>query len=398
MTAEADPWDYRRASRPAASATCPLPWRIGVAPCGDHARRVTKRQERRAEPQIRTRGRRSVATAIVAAALAATAATADAAPAEAAVPAVAQTRSNLMYRSLTVTATGVQLRRTLAVQRSSVSTRTAELTTATSAYDAAGKQVTTATAADTAAKARVTAARQAVTTAKKKLKSVKPRTRPAVTRARAAVTAAEKKLTLRRSQARDAATGLTTAKASAAAATTSLNIANAALRSASAAVVATQQRIAALKTPADLAARAAAVSRNVVTAVRPGFTTADTTLVYGTTVHRTVAYAYRRMVDDAKKAGIPISGGGFRTKQRQIELRKINGCPDVWTAPSSSCRVPTAIPGRSLHEIGMAVDITSGGKTLTSKSPAFKWLKAHAHEYGLVNLPSEPWHWSITGG
>ena len=36
-----------------------------------------------------------------------------------------------------------------------------------------------------------------------------------------------------------------------------------------------------------------------------------------------------------------FSGGGFRTKQRQIELRKINGCPDVWTAPSSSCRVPT---------------------------------------------------------
>ena len=116
------------------------------------------------------------------------------------------------------------------------------------------------------------------------------------------------------------------------------------------------------------------------------------------TVHRSVAYAYRRMVDDAKRAGISISGGGFRTKQRQIELRKINGCPDVWTAPASSCRVPTAIPGRSLHEIGMAVDITSGGKTLTSKSPAFKWLQAHADEYGFVNLPSEPWHWSITGG
>ena len=136
----------------------------------------------------------------------------------------------------------------------------------------------------------------------------------------------------------------------------------------------------------------------MVTAVRPGFTTADTTTVYGTTVNRIVAYAYKRMVDDAKKAGISISGGGFRTKQRQIELRKINGCPNVWTAPASSCRVPTAIPGRSLHEIGMAVDITSGGNTLTSKSPAFKWLRVHADEYGFVNLPSEPWHWSITGG
>jgi D-alanyl-D-alanine carboxypeptidase len=303
-----------------------------------------------------------------------------------------------MYRSLTVTATGVQLRQILATQRTTVTTRAAEVTKATAALAAAEKQVTTATTTDTAAKARVTAARQAVTTAKKKLTKVKPRTKAAVTRARNAVTAAQKTLTLRTSQAQDAATALTTAKASAAAANTSLNSANDAVKTASAAVVVTQQKIAALKTPAELAARAAAVSRNVVTAVRPGFTTADTMIVYGTTVHRNVAYAYRRMVDDAKKAGISISGGGFRTKQRQIELRKINGCPNVWTAPSSSCRVPTAIPGRSLHEIGMAVDITSGGKTLTSKSPAFRWLRAHADEYGFVNLPSEPWHWSITGG
>jgi D-alanyl-D-alanine carboxypeptidase len=326
-----------------------------------------------------------------------TAATEGAAPADAAVPTVAQTWSSLMYRSLTVTATGVQLRRTLAAQRTTVTTRTAEVTKATAALAAAQKQVATATTADTAAKARVTAARQAVTTAKKNLTKVKPRTKAAATRARNAVTAAEKTLILRTSQARDVATALTTATAAAAAATTSLNSANDAVRSASAAVVVTQQKIAALQTPAALAAQAAAVSRNVVTAVRPGFTTADTTIVYGTTVHRTVAYAYQHMVDDARKAGISISGGGFRTKQRQIELRKINGCPDVWTAPASSCRVPTAIPGRSLHEIGMAVDITSGGKTLTLKSPAFKWLQVHADEYGFVNLPSEPWHWSITG-
>jgi D-alanyl-D-alanine carboxypeptidase len=303
-----------------------------------------------------------------------------------------------MYRSLTVTATGVQLRRTLATQRTTVTTRTADVTKARAALAAAQQKVVTATTAETAAMARVTAARQGVTTAKTNLTRLKPRTSAAITRARNAVTAAQKTLTLRTSQARDAATALATTKAAATAASTSLNTANNAMKVASAAMVVTQQNIAALKTPTDLAAQAAAISRTVVTAVRPGFTTADTTTVYGTTVHRTVAYAYKRMVDDAKKAGISISGGGFRTKQRQIELRKINGCPDVWTAPASSCRVPTAIPGRSLHEIGMAVDITSGGKTLTSKSPAFKWLQTHADEYGFVNLPSEAWHWSITGG
>jgi D-alanyl-D-alanine carboxypeptidase len=339
-----------------------------------------------------------VTTAIVVAVLAATGAIAVAAPAEAAVPAVAQSWSRLMYRSLTVTATGIQLRRTLATQRTTLTVRTAALTKAAAAHAVAQRQVTTATTADTAAKGRITAARHAVTTAKKNLTKVKPRTRAAVSRAQNAVTAARQTLTLRTSQARDAATALATAKAAAPAAGTSLNSANNAVKSAAAAVVATQQNIAALKTPADLAAQAAAISRTVVTAVRPGFATTDTTTVYGTTVHRSVAYAYKRMVDDAKKAGISISGGGFRTKQRQIELRKINGCPDVWTAPASSCRVPTAIPGRSLHEIGMAVDITSGGKTLTSKSAALKWLRTHADEYGFVNLPSEPWHWSITGG
>jgi D-alanyl-D-alanine carboxypeptidase len=335
---------------------------------------------------------------MIVAALATAGTTEVAAPAAAAVPATAQTWSSLMYRSLTVTATGVQLRQTLAVQRRTVTTRTAEVIKVSAALAAAQKQVATAMTADTAAKARVTAARKAVSTAKKDLAKVKPRHKAATARARDAVTAARTTLARRTTQARDVATALTTAKASASAANTSLNGANDAVKSASAAVVVTQQKIAVLKTPAELAARAAAVSRTVVSAVRPAFTTADTVVVYGTTVHRSVAYVYRRMVDDAKKAGISLSGGGFRTKQRQIELRKINGCPDVWTAPSSSCRVPTAIPGRSLHEIGMAVDVTSGGKTLTSKSPGFKWLQAHADEYGFVNLPSEPWHWSITGG
>jgi D-alanyl-D-alanine carboxypeptidase len=354
---------------------------------------VRKRQESRPDRPIR----RSITTAVLAAALATTGAVAVAAPAGAAIPAIAQTWSTLLYRSLTVTATGAQLRQTLATQRKTVATRTAEVTTATTAVTAAQKRVTTATTADTAAKARVTTAREAVTAAKKKLAKVPVRNKAAVTRAKNVVTAAQKTLTLRTTQAKDAATALTTAKASLTAANTALANAKTAVPKATAAVGVTQRKIAGLETPAALAAQAAALSRNVVTAVRPAFATADTTVVYGTTVHRNLGYTYRRMVDDAKKAGIPLAGGGFRTKQRQIELRTINGCPDVWTAPSSACRVPTAIPGRSLHEIGLAVDVTSGGKSLTAKSPAFKWLQVHAAEYGFVNLPSEPWHWSITG-
>jgi len=348
--------------------------------------------------EISAQARRFVTAAIVAAVATPAVVTVAAAPAPAAPPALARTWGDLMFQSLTVTATGAQLRQTLAAQRTTVTTRTTEVNRATAAVTAAQKALPIHAANDTSAKIRLATAGRVLSAAKKNLAAIKPTNKAAVTRAQREVTAARQIYVLRTSQAQAMATALTTAKVTAATAATTLTSANAALQAASTAATATQQRIAALPTPASLSIQAAALSQDVVTAVRPAFTVADTRLVYGTTVHWNIAYSYKRMVDDAAKAKISISGGGFRTRQRQIELRKINGCPDIWTAPASSCRVPTAIPGRSLHEIGMAIDITSGGRSLTSKSPAFLWLKANAAKYGFKNLPSEPWHWSITGG
>ena len=34
---------------------------------------------------------------------------------------------------------------------------------------------------------------------------------------------------------------------------------------------------------------------------------------------------------------------------------------------------------------------------MTHASPCYQWLAANASHYGLFNLPSEPWHWSVTG-
>jgi LAS superfamily LD-carboxypeptidase LdcB len=64
---------------------------------------------------------------------------------------------------------------------------------------------------------------------------------------------------------------------------------------------------------------------------------------------------------------------------------------------ASSCRPPTARPGLSMHERGLAVDLTQGGSTLRRSSSGYRWLKANAHKYGFFNLPSEPWHWSVNG-
>jgi len=363
---------------------------------------VTTRQERRPNPTIRARARRALTAPIVAALAVGLAVTATQVPVQAAAPAVAQSWSALMYRSLTRQQTAATLRTTLTAHQSTVVTRTAEITRATTASTLARTQVTTAGTAVTAAQTGQAAAQTALTTAKQNLtkasKKKKPRNPAAITRAKNAVTAATKTLTLRQTQTKTAVAALSTAEATARTAAATLTAATTARESAATALRATQQRLAALPTATSLAEQASALSKNVVSQARTGFAVADTTNIYGTIVHRNVAYAFKRMVDDARANGILISGGGFRTRERQIELRKINGCPDVWSAPSSSCRVPTAVPGRSLHELGLAVDITAGGKSLTRGTPAFKWLSLHAKAYGFVNLPSEAWHWSITGG
>jgi hypothetical protein len=90
----------------------------------------------------------------------------------------------------------------------------------------------------------------------------------------------------------------------------------------------------------------------------------------------------------ARAEGVEIGwGSGTRSIEEQIALRKSNGCPDVWTSPASSCRVPTAIPGRSNHNHGLAMDIT-GDKA---------WANANAAQFGLhFPVEGEDWHVEMT--
>jgi D-alanyl-D-alanine carboxypeptidase len=107
------------------------------------------------------------------------------------------------------------------------------------------------------------------------------------------------------------------------------------------------------------------------------------------------------LVNDAAAAGIGLCGGGFRTYAEQVELRRAHcGQSDhaVFQAPPSSCSPPTARPGTSNHEDGLAVDFScADGQPMTHASPCYQWLAANAGRYHLFNLPSEPWHWSVTG-
>ncbi|HEX8804336.1 MAG TPA: M15 family metallopeptidase, partial [Acidimicrobiales bacterium] len=70
----------------------------------------------------------------------------------------------------------------------------------------------------------------------------------------------------------------------------------------------------------------------------------------------------------------------------------------VYERPSSECHPPTARPGQSMHERGLAVDFTCAGSLIGDHgNRCYQWLAANAATYGFYNLPSEAWHWSING-
>lgn len=118
---------------------------------------------------------------------------------------------------------------------------------------------------------------------------------------------------------------------------------------------------------------------------------------------------FKPMFSDAAAKGIILSGGSFRTKAEQIDARINNNCPDIYKSPSNKCNPPTAIPGTSMHEKGLAFDLKCDGKLINwdnqqskyAKSPetkkCFDWLVENASKYGLKNYSKENWHWSING-
>ncbi|MEM8923404.1 MAG: D-alanyl-D-alanine carboxypeptidase family protein [Actinomycetota bacterium] len=121
----------------------------------------------------------------------------------------------------------------------------------------------------------------------------------------------------------------------------------------------------------------------------------------GISVHADIVDEVRQLLVDAADDGINLGGGGYRSPAQQIAVRR-NNCGTsnyaVYEMPASRCSPPTARPGRSMHEKGMAIDFTYNGTLIRSRSGAgWEWLKANAARYGLKNLPSEPWHWSING-
>lgn len=123
----------------------------------------------------------------------------------------------------------------------------------------------------------------------------------------------------------------------------------------------------------------------------------DLAVVRGITVHAAIAGDVEALLAAAEADGLRLTGSGYRSTERQIELRRQHCGTSyyaIYEAPSSSCSPPTARPGTSMHEQGLAIDFQNCS---TRSTACFQWLSANAATYGLYNLPSEPWHWSIDG-
>lgn len=112
-----------------------------------------------------------------------------------------------------------------------------------------------------------------------------------------------------------------------------------------------------------------------------------------------IAGALRQLLREGLQDGVPMCGDGWRSHRQQVQLRFQNcgvSTKAVYTWPAKWCTPPTARPGTSMHERGLAVDFRPlRGVT---RAGMYAWLRANAPKYRLYQLPSENWHYSTTGG
>lgn len=115
------------------------------------------------------------------------------------------------------------------------------------------------------------------------------------------------------------------------------------------------------------------------------------------TVAQSISTDVQALLDAAVADGVRLCGGGYRDSAGQISARRRNcgtSYYEIWEMPSGQCSPPTAKPGTSMHEKGLAVDFSN---CTTRRTTCYRWLAGNAGRFGLKNLPSEPWHWSTNG-
>ena len=128
----------------------------------------------------------------------------------------------------------------------------------------------------------------------------------------------------------------------------------------------------------------------------------------GGTLHHCAADAWEAMVDAAQKAGIKLTptsaGDTYRTLESQTKAffqryqLEPTGNPDTRTFEGKKWYLKKgmaclATPGKSQHNLGIAVDVA------TASGPRLAWMLANEHLFGFSHeVQSEPWHIRYTQG
>jgi hypothetical protein len=133
-----------------------------------------------------------------------------------------------------------------------------------------------------------------------------------------------------------------------------------------------------------------------------------TTIRAGIKVACRIGPQVQALIDSAAAQGLSLTGGGWRSYESQVTMfaqryttAPVSNSTRTWNGVKYYLKpgnAPLAAPGKSMHEIGEAIDFNCNGDLIVSKtSPCFTFLTQHAASFGLQNYPVEAWHWSTNG-
>lgn len=138
----------------------------------------------------------------------------------------------------------------------------------------------------------------------------------------------------------------------------------------------------------------------------------------GYSVDTRIAEPLKEMLAAADKEGLNIIiCSAYRSVERQIQIfntsvkERINSGMSYWEAYRETC-LNVAIPGKSEHAMGFAVDLISNQYAELDEKQAetkeAKWLEANCYKYGFIlryppsktaetGIIYEPWHYRYVG-
>ncbi len=149
-----------------------------------------------------------------------------------------------------------------------------------------------------------------------------------------------------------------------------------------------------------------------------GYTARLTEAENGVRVDRACAEPLRRMLADCREAGYnPVLVSGYRDMDDQLVLHddEVQSLVDSGLSPEeaeSEISRMIAAPGRSEHELGLAVDVLDGDYPIWDEkqkdTPTSRWLNENSWRYGfilrypagteeLTGLGEHSWHFRYVG-